>query len=163
MNAALPWAQHFIDEKFWIGLSAAPVLLAANYVLGLNAHLSIWYKLENKTWYAGVVTGTGLFITVALNLWLIPRMGWIGAAWATLCAYSAMALLNAVLGTTKARIPYDWPRLAGYFTSAIALGAAAWWWQLQHGMSALIFVLPYLLIILIFERKNWQKWSTPTQ
>ena len=163
LNAALPWAQHFIDEKFWIGLSAAPVLFAANYVLGLNAHLSIWYKLENKTWYAGVVTGTGLLVTVALNLWLIPKMGWMGAAWATLCAYSAMALLNAVLGTTIARIPYDWPRLAGYFTSAIALGAAAWWWQLQHGMSALIFVLPYLLIILIFERKNWQEWSTPTQ
>jgi O-antigen/teichoic acid export membrane protein len=55
---------------------------------------------------------------VGLNFVLIPRMGIIGAAWATLIAYPMMFVLAVVAGQRAYRIPYDWGRMA------LALGVA---------------------------------------
>jgi O-antigen/teichoic acid export membrane protein len=34
---------------------------------------------------------------VALNFWLIPRRGWLGAAWASLASDGLLAILNVAL------------------------------------------------------------------
>jgi O-antigen/teichoic acid export membrane protein len=156
LNAALPVIKHFIDEKFWAGLQAAPILIAANFVLGLNTHLSIWYKLANKTWFAGIVTGVGLLFTIGLNLWWIPQMGWMGAAWATFISYLVMAILNALLGRKYAPVPYAWKVLLTYFISSLLLGFFAWKVQALWGLWALLALLPYLMIVLLIERSTWQ-------
>lgn len=156
LNAALPVIKHFIDEKFWAGLQAAPILFAANFVLGLNTHLSIWYKLANKTWFAGIVTGVGLLFTIGLNLWWIPQMGWMGAAWATFISYLVMAILNALLGRKYAPVPYAWKVLLTYFISSLLLGFFAWKVQALWGLWALLALLPYLMIVLLIERSTWQ-------
>lgn len=157
LNATLPILKTYIDEKFWVGLDAAPVLFAANFILGMNTHLSIWYKLSNKTWYAGVITGVGLIFTVALNILWIPSMGWMGAAWATLCSYFVMASLNAILGQRFAPMPYNWKVLMSYFISSLLLGFFAWKWQSEWGLWSLIFTLPYIALVAVLERTTWQR------
>lgn len=158
LNASLPLIKGFIDEKFWVGLSAAPVLFAANFVLGLNAHLSIWYKLENKTWYAGIITGAGLVVTITLNLWLVPNWGWMGAAWATLASYSVMASLNGFFSSTRAGISYNWKVFFLYFFSSLLLGFFAWKWQEHHGLWSILLVAPYLMLVLLLEQSTWREW-----
>ena len=90
--------KYFIDEKFWEGLHIVPILLLANVFLGINTNLSFWYKLSDKTNYAILITGFGLVLTLAVNIWLIPRIGYEGAAWATLASYVGMTVLSYLLG-----------------------------------------------------------------
>ena len=40
----------------------------------------------------------GALATIGLNVWLIPTIGFMGAAWTTLIAYGSMAGVSYVLG-----------------------------------------------------------------
>lgn len=158
LNAGIPVIKHFIDEKFWTGLYIAPVLFAANFILGLNTHLGIWYKLADRTSFALLITFAGLLVTIALNFWLIPHMGILGSAWATLASYTCMAVLNAFLGRKYAPMPYAWKVLLSYFFSSLLLGFFAWRVQADWGLWSVLCILPYGLLAVILERESWVKW-----
>lgn len=114
--------KYFIPNKeYWKGLKVVPVLLMANVCLGIYYNLSIWYKLSHKTGYGALVSIMGALITVALNLILIPSLGYYGAAWATLICYLSMVIVSYIVGKKHYPIPYDLKRIIGYAGSAIAL------------------------------------------
>jgi O-antigen/teichoic acid export membrane protein len=74
-----------------------PILLAANALAGVVLNLSFWYKQAERTWMAIAVTGTGLVVAVVLNIALVPRLGYEGAAWARLVCEAAMVGVSLVL------------------------------------------------------------------
>jgi O-antigen/teichoic acid export membrane protein len=117
--------KYFIDSKFWVGLPILPILLLANVFLGINTHLSIWYKLSDRTGYGIIVTGIGLIFTLSFNLYLIPRMGYIGAAWATLASYGAMTVASYMLGQRYYPIPYATARILLHIFLAVIFSATA--------------------------------------
>ena len=161
LNASLPIIKHFINERFWEGLALAPILFAANYILGINTHLGIWYKLANKTRFAWYITGLGLFFTLWLNFWLIPVLGIEGAAWATLTSYTAMMLMNLIMGHKHYPLPYAYKRLTLYFLSSVILGFFAWKLQSMVGLWACMALVPYLILLAFikpeFAHKLWPK------
>lgn len=101
----------FIGEKFHSGLKVVPVLLAANLFLGIYLNLSICYKLTGKTYYGAWLSIFGAIITIVFNIWLIPKMGYMGAAWATFICYLTMMLLSYLKGRELFPVPYDLRRL----------------------------------------------------
>lgn len=115
----------FIGAKYHAGLGIVPILLLANLCLGVIFNLSIWYKLNGMTHYGASITIFGALVTVAANCILIPRMGYAGAAWATLICYVLMMILSYVWGQKHYRIQYDLPRMGGYLLLALALFAAS--------------------------------------
>ncbi|AEV33514.1 membrane protein involved in the export of O-antigen and teichoic acid [Owenweeksia hongkongensis DSM 17368] len=112
----------FIDDKYWIGLPVVPVLLFANLLVGINFNLNFWYKLEDKTRYGAYITFFGLFFTVVLNLLLIPKMGIMGAAIATLVSYGAMTLFSFYLNQKHFKTPYETGRILIYLAVSLILG-----------------------------------------
>jgi O-antigen/teichoic acid export membrane protein len=82
--------------------------------LGWNYNLAIWYKLTNQTKYGAYLAGIGAVITIGANWLLIPRMGYTGAAWATLLSYSGMTIISYIWGQRKMYVPYDLKKLLGY-------------------------------------------------
>ena len=60
--------------------------------LGIYYNLSIWYKLTNKNMYGAVITFSGAVITILLNILLIPKLHYLGAALALapICAWIAI-------------------------------------------------------------------------
>lgn len=125
----LPVLRYFIDQKFWIGLHILPILLGANVFLGINTTLSVWYKLLGKTRYGMRITYIGFAFTLVFNLWLIPILGYEGAAWATLVSYIAMTVVSYYLGQKHYPIPYHTKKillsllcaaLAGFLTLLFA-------------------------------------------
>ncbi len=94
-----------LGEQFRGGDHLLPILLGANALAGVVFNLSLWYKQAERTWIALAVTGTGLVFTVALNLWLVPQMGYEGAAWARLgCEIAMVAVSLAFLLANKKQI-----------------------------------------------------------
>lgn len=112
--------KYFIpNEAYWVGLDIVPVLLLANVFLGVYYNLSAWYKLTDKTYYGSYIAIGGALVTIGLNILLIPTLGFRGSAWATLACYFSMAAVSYVLGQRFMPIPYNLPKLLGYFITPI--------------------------------------------
>lgn len=113
--------KYFIDEPYWTGLKVVPVLLIANLFLGLYYNVSIWYKLTDQTMLGGWIAVGGASITIALNVWWIPIMGYMGSAWATLICYASMTAACWWWGRKYYPVHYDWVAMAGYICGAVGL------------------------------------------
>jgi O-antigen/teichoic acid export membrane protein len=94
---AKPLVVLIVGEEFRGGSELLPILLAANALAGVVLNLSFWYKQAERTWMAIAVTGTGLAVAVALNVVLVPRLGYEGAAWARLACEAAMVAVSWIL------------------------------------------------------------------
>jgi O-antigen/teichoic acid export membrane protein len=96
----------FIGEEFREGIHVVPILLMANFFLGIFFNLSIWYKLTNQTKFGAWLAIFGAIVTLVLNIILIPRMGFTGAAWATFFCYFGMMVASYFIGQKHFPVPY---------------------------------------------------------
>lgn len=115
--------KHFIGENYHSGLKVVPVLLTANMCLGIFFNLSMWYKMSGKTSYGLFFTLFGAALTVVLNVMLVPQMGYMGAAWATLGCYASMMVASYVIGQMNYRVPYQTGRILSYVFLAFSFYA----------------------------------------
>ena len=101
------WFFQAIDKPAWVeGLNVVPLLALGNVFLGIYYNLSIWYKLTNKNMTGAVITFGGAAITIVLNILLIPRYHYLGAAIATFCCYLFMMIASYLLGQKYYPVPY---------------------------------------------------------
>lgn len=107
----------FIGKEFREGLGVVPILLMANLCLGVFYNLSIWYKLTHMTRWGAWMSVIGAVITIALNFILIPIMGYMGAAWATLICYAAMMVISWYVGQKHYPVNYN---IASFFFFVIS-------------------------------------------
>lgn len=115
--------KYFIGTKYHSGLHVVPVLLMANLLLGVYYNFSIWYRLKDRTMLGAWISIAGAAITVILNLILIPRFGYTGAAWVTLGCYAFMCWATWFTGKKHYPVPYPLGRMASYVAAVLALFA----------------------------------------
>jgi len=113
--------KHFIAEEFREGLFVVPILLIAKLIFGILFSLSIWYKVTDKTKYGILVAVIGAAITIILNVILLPRIGYLGSALASLFSYSVMLAVSYYLSTKHYLIKYNFKKIAFYFILAFSL------------------------------------------
>ena len=104
-----------VGRDFREGIFILPVVLWLN--------LSFWYKREEKTSLAIVVTGAGLVSMLVFGFWCIPVWGYYGAAWARLASESTMVAVSWWLNRRFYPTPYDWRRIGEYVAAALAVFA----------------------------------------
>jgi O-antigen/teichoic acid export membrane protein len=155
----LPWIQYFIGKQYRQGLPVVPILLLANLFLGVFFNLSIWYKLTGKTIYGAYLTFFGAVITLSLNFYLIPRIGYMGSAWATLICYGTMMIASYLIGQKQYYINYHAFSILGYMGLSVSLYLVSGSIKADSEGSRLVInnlVLVLFLVILFFsERKNF--------
>lgn len=117
------WIGHLMlrQAEFRSGLVVVPILLLANLFLGVYYNLSVWFKLTDKTYYGTYIGLAGAVLTIVLNFLLIPVLGYLGCAWATLACYFMMATLCWWLGERHFPVPYPVVRLLIWLLVAIVL------------------------------------------
>jgi len=113
--------RNFIDPGYFSGLKVVPVVMIAEFFFGIFFNLSLWYKLTDRTAYGMWFSLLGLAVTVALNVLLVPRYGYMGCAWASFACYGTMMAVSYAFGRVKYPIGYNVGRLTFYFFTAIAL------------------------------------------
>lgn len=109
------------NEAFHEGLAVVPILLLANLFLGIYYNLSIWYKLADKTMTGAYIAIGGALLTISLLFALIPAMGYMGAAWATLIVYTAMMIAAYLTGQRHYPIPYKVRRFFLYLILTLSI------------------------------------------
>jgi O-antigen/teichoic acid export membrane protein len=111
------WFFLAIHRSEWTeGLYVVPLFAMANIFLGIYYNLSIWYKLTNKNMLGAIITFAGAAITIALNILLIPRYHYLGAAIATFCCYLFMMITSYLLGQKYYPVPYAKKKLIAYLS-----------------------------------------------
>lgn len=123
-----------IHPKLWQGIAVVPILLLANLCLGLYYNVSIWYRLKDKTKVGLYISVVGAAITIVINFVWIPRIGYIGCAWATLICYAVMLLLCYTIGQKYYKIPY-------------AVGNIIWYISLSFSFYLFSLILPPLNLV----------------
>jgi O-antigen/teichoic acid export membrane protein len=98
-----------------------PILLLANLFLGVMYNLNIWYKLNDKMRIGMWISIGGALGTIALNVALIPVIGILGSAIATLVVYFGMAVASYMLGQKHYAVPYNLKMIAFYIILCQAL------------------------------------------
>jgi O-antigen/teichoic acid export membrane protein len=109
-----------LRRDYLAGISIIPVVLFAYVFQGMytNFIAGIYIKEHNKV--LPFITGLGALVNVAANLYLIPRIGIMGAALATLLAYMAMAGAIYREAQKVYFIKYDWRRVGLLFAVVLA-------------------------------------------
>ncbi len=143
----LDWLKILFLRKriYWEGIMVVPVLLLANLFLGIYYNISVWFKLNNKTYFGTLITFIGLAITIIANVILIPRMGYMGCAIAFLISCFVMTALCYVLGQRHYPVPYKIESALGYIISAGLLIYCV----MQIEFYNLWLSIPYHLVLLL--------------
>ncbi len=107
------------DKSYWEAMKVVPLIILANFCLGIYNNLSVWYKLTDKTHIGAYISIVGALLTLVLNYFLIPKYSYYGSAIATITAYGSMMLISYILGNKYYPIPYDMNKIGGYLGLSI--------------------------------------------
>ncbi len=88
----LPFKGHIIGSSYWSGVYIVPVVLLSYVFLGIYTNLIAGIYIEKKTKYLPYITGVGAVLNVIGCFGLIPFIGIMGGAIATLMSYVSMAV-----------------------------------------------------------------------
>jgi O-antigen/teichoic acid export membrane protein len=154
------WIQYFVGQDFRSGITVVPILLIANMFLGIFYNQSIWYKLTGQTHYGALLTILGAIITIVLNIYWIPRIGYMGCAWATLICYTSMMVASYFMGNKHYPVNYDLKRILGYLGLSVTLYALSTFIQTGFSFMDLIIdnllLLGFIIIIWMLEKNNFK-------
>jgi O-antigen/teichoic acid export membrane protein len=144
------------DPEYWQAMKIVPIILLANFCLGIYQNLSVWYKITDKTKFGAYISICGAIITVFLNIILIPNYGYVGSAVATLSAYLSMAIISYFLGRRHYPIPYKTSKLSFYIIFAVILSITSFYFFRGNIYIGITCLLLFNMTILIFEKSNIQ-------
>lgn len=116
---------HIIGHDYWDGLRVVPIVMAAEIFMGIYFNLSFWYKLIDETRWGAYFSLTGCTILILMNIFLIPKYGYIACAWAGFTGYGVAMLLSYFVGQKKYPIQYDLKAIGMYVLLAAVLYLAA--------------------------------------
>ncbi len=151
--------KYFLGEGYFSGLKVVPILLMANVLLGVYYNLSVWYRLKDKTALGAWISIAGALLTLLLNILLVPRIGYIGAAWTALITYAFMCFATWFTSLKYYPVPYPFGRMALYPGVSLALWAGSLWLEPMLPLLAIwsvrvLFFGLFLGLVYWLEIKN---------
>ncbi|MFA9192387.1 oligosaccharide flippase family protein [Flavobacterium sp. FZUC8N2.13] len=135
------------DESYWVAMKVVPLIILANFCLGIYTNLSVWYKLIDKTYIGAYISIVGAIITLVLNFLLIPSHSYLGSAIATLAAYGSMMLISYYLGNKYYPIPYDFKKIGGYLGLSIFFSVVSFYYFRENYFVGIALLLLFLYFI----------------
>ena len=119
----MPVLQRFVGEQYRSGLAVVPIVMMAEIFMGIYFNLSFWYKLSDQTLWGATMSAIGAAVMVAVNIFGIPRWGYMACAWGGFAGYATAMLLSYFIGQKKYPIKYDMRAIGGFFAFAMIIFA----------------------------------------
>ena len=142
-------------KEYWDAIKVVPLIVLANFFLGIYTNLSVWYKLIDKTRIGAYISIVGAIITLVLNYLLIPTMSYYGSAIATIAAYGSMMIISYKLGQKSYPIPYDINKIFCYLSLTIVFSAVSFYIPIireNYYVKALLLIV-FLYFIYYSEKE----------
>lgn len=142
------------DSSFWDAMGVVPLIILANFFLGIYTNLSVWYKLTNQTHIGAYISIVGAIITLALNYLLIPSIGYYGSAIATIAAYGSMMLISYTLGNKYYPIPYDKKKIGAYLGISILFSSVYFYGFRENYWVGIPLLILFMYFIYYSEKET---------
>lgn len=147
--------KHFVGELYYEGLVIVPMLLLGHVFLGIFYNLSVWYKINDKTRFGAYFSIIGASISIGLNIYLIPKIGYLGSAWANFASYFIMMVLSYFYGQKHYPIPYKTGRFIFYTLFALGLYLVSTYFKqadstFSFAMNSVLFI-SFIILVLFME------------
>lgn len=140
--------------EYFEALQIVPIILLANLFLGIYNNLSIWYKLTDKTSYGMYFSVLGAGITIVFNILMIPKIGFMASAWATLITYGFMMILSYVVGTKHYPVPYQLKKVGFYILFSTILCWISFSWFRGNLWFSISTIFSYFGILFLIEKST---------
>jgi O-antigen/teichoic acid export membrane protein len=159
VNFFIDYIKFFVGEKYWDGLGVVPILLMANLALGVYYNLSIWFKLNNMTYYGVMIALVGATVSFLLNFLLIPEYGYLASAWTHLVSYLCMIVLTWYLGNKYYPVPYEVKTIFLYTALALGLYFLSRWMSIDGLLLKTLVhcILFFIFILIVLSKEGWFK------
>ncbi|AWG20811.1 polysaccharide biosynthesis protein [Flavobacterium faecale] len=143
-----------LDSSYWVAMKVVPLIILANFCLGIYTNLSVWYKLIDKTYIGAYISIVGAVITLVLNYLLIPSMSYMGSAIATLAAYGSMMGISYFLGNKYYPIPYDFKKIGSYMGLSILFSCISFYKFRENYFVGIALLLVFVYFIYHNEKET---------
>lgn len=132
------------SDEYFEALEIVPIILLANLFLGIYNNLSVWYKLTDKTKFGMYFSIFGAIITIGFNLIMIPKIGFIASALATLIAYGVMMLISYFVGKKHYPVPYELKKVSSYLILTTLLSGVSFLYFRENYIISVGFIFLFL-------------------
>ena len=153
LGALAPWIVRLLLSRpaYFRADKGVALLAFAGAVYAGYTVLAIGSGRARKTQFNWVVTGTGAVVNVALNFWLVPAYGMVGAAVSTAAAYVVLFVGMTLYAQRVYPVAYQWRRVVTCVGAAVGLTLAARVASLPLAPSVvLVLAYPLALALLGF-------------
>lgn len=169
----------FSLRGYWSAATIIPLLGLAAVLDCASRVLNVGITLKKRTIFAPIVILVALAVNIALNFWLIPRFGIMGATVSTLASYVVFCCLRYWASNLFFKVHYEWSRVFTIIATGSAIVAAFYLIDSLRGetpsqarllsslaiKAALALAFPVLLLAFRFfdkrelhrMREMWQK------
>lgn len=142
------------SEAYWEAMWVVPIILLANFFLGIYHNLSVWYKITDRTKFGAYISVIGAIITLTINYIFIESYSYKASAIATLVAYGSMMLLSFYFGRKYYPIPYDLKKIALYMAVSIGLSALSFYQYRGQYLIGFAMLIVFLALVILLEKKQ---------
>ena len=142
------------SEAYWEAMWIVPIILLANFCLGIYHNLSVWYKVTDRTKYGAYISVFGAVVTLVINLAFIHQFSYKASAVATLVAYASMMLLSFYFGRKYYPIPYNLKKIGLYLIVSIALSALSFYYYPGNYYIGIAMIIVFLGLVVFLEKKQ---------
>jgi O-antigen/teichoic acid export membrane protein len=142
------------SEAYWEAMWIVPIILLANFCLGIYHNLSVWYKITDRTKYGAYISVVGAIVTLVINFMFIEAYSYKASAIATLIAYGTMMLLSYYFGRKYYPIPYNLKKIGLYLTVSIGLSALSFYQYRENYVIGITMLIVFLGLVILLEKNQ---------
>ena len=153
------FGRSLIAPSYWSGLPIVPVILLGYLFNGIYVVFTAGIYIKEKSIYVPFITGLGALVNIVVNFALIPSMGMMGAAFATLASYVVIAAGFFIITQKFYKINYEYWKITKIFFFIFIIGGI--FYSLMSGGNS-IFIYKIILFIIflltitffVFDKKE---------
>jgi len=145
------------SESYWEAMWIVPIILLANFCLGIYHNLSVWYKITDRTKFGAYISVVGAIITLVINVLFIETYSYKASAVATLVAYASMMLLSFYFGRKYYPIPYNLKKIGLYLLVSISFSIVSFYKYRGVYMAGIIMLIVFLGLVILLEKNQLRK------
>ena len=142
------------SEAYWEAMWIVPIILIANFCLGIYHNLSVWYKITDRTKFGAYISVVGAIITIVINYLFIETYSYRASAVATLAAYAVMMLLSYYFGRKYYPMPYNLKKIGFYMISSIGLALLSFYYYRGNYYIGIAMLIVFLGLVVMLEKKQ---------
>ncbi|MCP4633954.1 MAG: oligosaccharide flippase family protein [candidate division Zixibacteria bacterium] len=141
------------EQSYWSAYKVIPYICLAYIFMGLHGFTCCGILIAKETRFMAYSTVYAVIANVVLNFILIPKLGAVGAALATIGAFGIRFYTTFRYSQRFFPIKYEWGRIISSLSLAVIMVAAAFMVKFDNLFYNLIFdtgvLISYLLILYI--------------